>query len=235
MRSVPRAGLAGAPSRIPAQVAGGPGGTERRTHPRLPAELPVFVETVAGTSPGSTLNASEYGLLVRLRSRAPLAAHRASIALELPCAGWCILAGHIVRHEATESSGALAAFSLMRDEWAPPPTTALDAERSLKTIAASGARRRRSRARPRPARRREEALLELRGLGGLVYEQALLASSRRPVRSLLDWADQLAEELGVAGVGAALTNRELLHGLAAVSGRCGVSGRTPVSARPEAG
>jgi hypothetical protein len=79
--------------------------------------------------------------------------------------------------------------------------------------------RRRSRAKPRPPRPRAVILAELKGLGGLVLEQALLDASAQPLPSLMEWADRLAGELAVEGVGRPATYRDLLRAIVAVNKR----------------
>jgi hypothetical protein len=79
--------------------------------------------------------------------------------------------------------------------------------------------RRRSRAKPRPPRARAVVTAELRGLGGLVLEQALLDASAPPVESLVEWANRLASELGVEAPGQPETNRDLMQAIVAVNRR----------------
>ena len=79
--------------------------------------------------------------------------------------------------------------------------------------------RRRSRAKARPPRAYAVVCAELRGLGGLVLEQALLDASEAPLTSLCAWADRLAAELGVEGVGAPEDYRALLHAIVEMNKR----------------
>jgi hypothetical protein len=79
--------------------------------------------------------------------------------------------------------------------------------------------RRRSRAKPRPPREREVVTAELRGLGGLVLEQALIDATARPLPSLVQWARRLAAELGDAAAVKVETNRELMHAITAINRR----------------
>lgn len=76
---------------------------------------------------------------------------------------------------------------------------------------------------PRPTSRppREHAVIaaELRGLGGLVLEQALVDRGAQPISSLVDWTNRLAEELGVDGVGAPENYGQLLRGIVKVNRR----------------
>lgn len=79
--------------------------------------------------------------------------------------------------------------------------------------------RRRSRAKPRPPRPRAVVLAELKGLGGLVLEQALLDASAQPLESLVEWSNRLAGELFVEGVGSPATYRELMYAIRDLSRR----------------
>ncbi len=81
------------------------------------------------------------------------------------------------------------------------------------------ASRRRSRAKPKPPRARAVILAELRGLGGLILEQALLDATATPLDSLLAWANRLAGELGVEGVGAPEDYRQMLRAIVEVNKR----------------
>jgi len=81
------------------------------------------------------------------------------------------------------------------------------------------ASRRRSRAKPKPPRPRAVVRAELRGLGGLVLEQALLDSTASPLESLLEWSNRLAGELGVEGVGSPADYRQLLRAIVEVNKR----------------
>ncbi len=79
------------------------------------------------------------------------------------------------------------------------------------------AARRRSRAKVRPARAYAVICAEARGLSTLVLEQALLAPDEAPVTSICEWANRLAAEFGVEGVGAPKDYRALLHALVDVT------------------
>jgi|GEM_PF-3606741 hypothetical protein len=79
--------------------------------------------------------------------------------------------------------------------------------------------RRRSRAKVRPARAYEVICVEARGLSTLVLEQALLAPDEAPVASICEWANRLAAEFGVEGVGTPKDYRALLHALVDVTKR----------------
>jgi hypothetical protein len=79
--------------------------------------------------------------------------------------------------------------------------------------------RRRSRAKVRPPRAYAVVCAELRGLGGLVLEQALLDGTEAPLLSLCEWADRLGRELGVEGVGQPADYRGLLHAIVEMNKR----------------
>ncbi|MCB0873221.1 MAG: hypothetical protein KDC36_07580 [Thermoleophilia bacterium] len=79
--------------------------------------------------------------------------------------------------------------------------------------------RRRSRAKPKPPRARAVIMAELRGLGGLILEQALLDATASPLSSLLEWANRLAVELNVDGVGEPSDYREMLRAIVEVNKR----------------
>jgi hypothetical protein len=89
--------------------------------------------------------------------------------------------------------------------------------------------RRRSRAKPRPPRPREVVVAELRGLGGLVLEQALLEASARPLPSLTSWTDRLSRELDLGPAPAVETYAELMHQIAAIGRRAEENPRPTVA------
>jgi hypothetical protein len=89
--------------------------------------------------------------------------------------------------------------------------------------------RRRSRAKPRPARPRLVVTAELRGLGGLVLEQALIDGTARPRPSLIEWTRRLSQELGYDDFEAVDTNRELMHAISAISRRAAAEPREMVA------
>jgi len=90
--------------------------------------------------------------------------------------------------------------------------------------------RRRSRAKPKPPRQRLVVTSELRGLGGLVLEQALLDGTAEPQASLVAWANGLAAELDVAGVGRPADYRELMKAIVAVNRRAAADPDRPMVA-----
>ncbi len=94
--------------------------------------------------------------------------------------------------------------------------------------------RRRSRAKPKPPRMRIVVISELRGLGGLVLEQALLDGAAEPQASLVAWANRLAMELDVAGVGSPATYRELMQSIVAINRRASADPGRPMVAVPPA-
>lgn len=94
--------------------------------------------------------------------------------------------------------------------------------------------RRRSRAKPKPPRPRLVVVTELRGLGGVVLEQALLDATATPQSSLVAWAQRLAAELDVEGPGRPATYRELMQGIVAVFRRAEAEPERPTVAIPPA-
>jgi hypothetical protein len=94
--------------------------------------------------------------------------------------------------------------------------------------------RRRSRAKPKPPRQRVVVMSELRGLGGLVVEQALLDAGAQPQATLVLWANRLAAELDVEGVGAPANYRELMHCIVAINRRAVADPDRPMVAIPPA-
>lgn len=93
--------------------------------------------------------------------------------------------------------------------------------------------RRRSRAKPRPPRQRAVVIAELRGLGGLVLEQALLEADARPLPSLIAWIDRLSRELDQGAARVAQTYSELMHQITEV-GRRAIEDPRPTIALPHA-
>lgn len=96
-------------------------------------------------------------------------------------------------------------------------TASADTAAAMGDTAPVRASRRRSRAKPRPPRARAVIMAELKGLGGLVHEQALLDATAQPQASLVEWTNRLAAELGVATIGAPASYRELLWAIVEVS------------------
>jgi hypothetical protein len=96
-----------------------------------------------------------------------------------------------------------------------PPATALAPSRPAPAAPA----RRRSRAKPKPPRQRLVVTSELRGLGGLVLEQALLDGTAEPQRSLVAWANRLAAELDVEGAGSPPSYRDLMQRIVEINNR----------------
>jgi hypothetical protein len=94
--------------------------------------------------------------------------------------------------------------------------------------------RRRSRAKPKPPRPRIVVISELRGLGGLVLEQALLDRSAEPQGSLVAWANRLAMELDVEGPGSPATYRDLMQSIVAINRRAAADPERPLVAIPPA-
>ena len=75
---------------------------------------------------------------------------------------------------------------------------------------------------------------ELRGLGGLVLEQALLDGTAEPQASLVAWANRLAAELDVDGTGTPETYRELMQAIVGVNRRASADPARPLVALPPA-
>lgn len=105
------------------------------------------------------------------------------------------------------------------------PTTATSNDTTAKV-----APRRRSRAKPKPPRERLVVISELRGLGGLVLEQALLDATAAPQASLVAWASRLATELDVLGPGSPATNRAFMKEIVAVHRRAEADPERPTVA-----
>ena len=93
--------------------------------------------------------------------------------------------------------------------------------------------RRRSRAKPKPPRPRLVVVSELRGLGGVVLEQALLDARATPQPSLVAWANRLAAELDVAGPGNPETYRALMKAIVEVHRRAEADPDRPTVAVPQ--
>ena len=94
--------------------------------------------------------------------------------------------------------------------------------------------RRRSRAKPKPPRQRLVVVSELRACGGLVLEQALLDGTATPQASVTAWANRLASELDVEGVGTPADYRELMKAIVAVNRRAAADPDRPMVAIPPA-
>jgi hypothetical protein len=71
---------------------------------------------------------------------------------------------------------------------------------------------------------------ELRGLGGLVLEQALLDGAAEPQASLVAWANRLASELDVQGAGTPATYRDLMQSIVAINRRASADPSRPLVA-----
>jgi hypothetical protein len=173
---------------------------ERRRAPRIAMDADVTLNGGGARTPARCVNASERGLLVQVADIAWLAEDAAvRVRLELE-EGAHEIAAEVVRVEIERRWVAL--------RFTGPPQQVRTGPRR---------RVRKSRAAPRLARPLAEVRAELRSLAALVYEQALMDASAAPVGSLLEWADRLAGELGVAGVGRPADNRLLLHGMVRLS------------------
>lgn len=173
---------------------------DRRGAPRIGMDADVTLTGAGGRSPARTVNASERGLLVQVADIGWIAADAdVRVRLDLE-AGAHEIPAEVVRVE-------------MERRWVALRFTGQP--QRLQT----GPRRRvrKSRAAPKAARAFMEVRAELRSLAALVYEQALMDASAPPVDSLLEWADRLAGELGIDGIGRPPDNRALLHGMVRVS------------------
>ncbi|MGD9571219.1 MAG: hypothetical protein AB7V62_04985 [Thermoleophilia bacterium] len=94
--------------------------------------------------------------------------------------------------------------------------------------------RRRSRAKPKPPRSRLVVMSELRGCAGMVLELALLDGTAAPQASILTWANRLAAEMDLEGVGSPANYRDLLHGIVTLSRRALADPDRPMVALPPA-
>jgi hypothetical protein len=92
--------------------------------------------------------------------------------------------------------------------------------------------RRRSRAKPKPPRSRLQVMSELKALGALVYEQALLDGTATPQTSVVRWTNRLAMELDVEGAGAPADYRELLCAIRDINRRAVADPDRPMVAVP---
>lgn len=94
------------------------------------------------------------------------------------------------------------------------------------------ARRRPSRAKPKPPRSRETVLSELRGLGGLVLEQALQDADARPQASLVAWTGHLAAELGCPAAAAPASYGALMRRIVEINREAEANPGRPTQAMP---
>ncbi|WP_217915827.1 PilZ domain-containing protein [Miltoncostaea marina] len=173
---------------------------DRRRAPRIPVDTQVRISAASGGWVATAVNASERGLLVGGSGPVRAAPGEAvKLRLELD-GGPTEVAAEIVR---VEPGAGWVAFRFTGEP---------------QRIAGGPRRRvRKSRAMPREPRPRTAVRAELRSLSALVYEQALMDAEAAPVETLLAWADGLAAELGVAGVGDPHDNRAFLHAMVQVS------------------
>ena len=75
---------------------------------------------------------------------------------------------------------------------------------------------------------------ELRAWAALVLEQALLDGTATPQASVVAWANRLASELDVDGVGRPADYRELMKAIVAVNRRAAADPDRPMVAIPPA-
>jgi hypothetical protein len=92
--------------------------------------------------------------------------------------------------------------------------------------------RRRSRAKPKPPRPRAELMSELRGLGGVVLEQALQDPAARPQPGLVAWAARLAAELGAPPPEPSGSYRDLMAAIVAINRDAQANPARPTEALP---
>ena len=173
---------------------------DRRRAPRIPVDTQVRVSASSGGWIATAVNASERGLLVSCAG--PVRAEPGEpVKLRLELGGGSTeVAAEIVR---VEHETGWVAFRFTGEP---------------QRIAGGPRRRvRKSRAAPKEPRPRTAVRAELRSLSALVYEQALMDAEAAPVETLLAWADGLAAELGVPGVGEPADNRAFLHAMVQVS------------------
>lgn len=174
---------------------------DRRRAPRVPVDAMVTIADDDRTWSARTVNASERGLLVAVSDVSGIVAGGA-MQLRLDLGGALVdVPAEVVRVETVRG---WVAFRFTGDP---------------ARVRTGGPRRRirKSRARPRAPRPRVQVRAELRSLSALVYEQALMDADAQPVDTLLTWADGLAGELGVEGVGLPPHNRALLHLMVRIS------------------
>jgi len=173
---------------------------ERRQAPRLAMDAAVTLTGTGGRSPARTVNASERGLLLQVADVSWIEAD-AEIKVRLDLEGGPTeIPCEVVRVE-IERRWVAVRFT------GPPQRIDTGPRRRI----------RKSRAAPKAARGFLEIRAELRSLSALVYEQALMDAGAAPVETVLDWADGLADELGVDGVARPPDNRALLHTMVRLS------------------
>lgn len=173
---------------------------DRRRAPRIPVDASVRVTGPSGSWAATAVNASERGLLVGADGPVTIAP-RDAVKLRLDLEGGPTeVAAEVVR---VEAGTGWVAFRFTGE----PQRISTGPRRRV----------RKSRAAPKEPRPRTAVRAELRSLSALVYEQALMDADAPPVDTLLAWADGLAAELGVEGVGEPADNRALLHAMVRVS------------------
>ncbi|MGD9573228.1 MAG: PilZ domain-containing protein [Thermoleophilia bacterium] len=183
---------------------------DRRRAPRIAMDASVTISGTGGRSPARAVNASERGLLVQAADIAWIAAD-ADVRVRLDLEGGAAeIPAEVVRVEMERRWVAL--------RFTGPPQRVQTGPRR---------RVRKSRAAPKAPRPFPEVRAELRSLAALVYEQALMDANAAPVDTLLEWADRLAGELSVDGVGRPADNRAFLHDLVRVSGDADRAGGDP--------
>jgi hypothetical protein len=155
---------------------------------------------------GGTMNASEGGLGVSVPASAPQLPRDVRIALRLPSRGWQEVEAEIVRREPLGPDSALLGVRLPGRSGGDSPTAPVNRARANERRAA------------RPVAVARTFGTDLRTIAALAYEQAFDDPAGQPLAALVTLTGRLSSGLGVAP-GAPATNRELLHGVAALHRR----------------
>jgi PilZ domain-containing protein len=182
------------------------GPRDRRVRPRVPANMPVLIMIGPAVVAGGTTDASEGGLGVAVPASAPLLPSAVRIALRLPSRGWQEVDAEIVRREPLGAESTLLGFRLPGRGGGERPTTPLHRGRAID---------------PRPGRPVAFARTfgtDLRAIAALAYEQAFDDPAGQPLAALVTLAGRLSSGLGMVP-GSPATNRDFLHGVAALHRR----------------
>ena len=174
------------------------GKVDRRELTRVAIGATVWMDHPSGRRECAAVNASEYGVLVACPSSAAMSVGEAVILRTEGVAGPAEITAVIVRIDGGHGWVAL--------RFTDGPHRIEERVRKGHPAAEGGARPRR------------EVLVELRALGAMVYGRAAVDADGRPHEGLIGWADRLAAELGVAGVGHPADFRALLHAIARIAG-----------------
>jgi hypothetical protein len=184
------------------------GPRDRRVRPRVPANMPVLIMVGPAVVAGGTTDASEGGLGVAVPASAPALPDNVRIALRLPSRGWQEVDAEIVRREPLGAESTLLAFRL-------PGRGGGESERSPIPINRGRAIDPRS---SRPVAFARTFGTDLRAIAALAYEQAFDDPAGQPLAALVTLAGRLSSGLGMVP-GSPATNRDLLHGVAALHRR----------------